>query len=670
MKDHISTMTVEEAIEYLGSHATFGLSVREAQLRKKEYPRNTLPPVTLRTLLPLAFHPAHLGLVILFMVSSMFVKSFFISATIMLWIFMFSSLLLLLRNKNINYLFERRKYQEELLPEYVSCLRGGKVKTLPCEELTPGDIVYVSKGEFIPADLRVLSSSGLVVDESAVLGPRGRSSVKSSEELSHIKHTSHFSNILYAGSFVTEGSAKTVVWHTGKDRLLETLSDPLLLIKNPPLSFIEFAYSILSICAAIGVLMVAILHGTTTTTLSFFILMLGLGTPLMLPVLRILQDTPLPIKHVLLPLDSFVSTQVEQSTLFVQGTTMSLQPGADVVKHRDFFKQFFQLFFAAYPKEIEEHLFHDLRELRKYLTKVLKLEEIHHRGTNSSFLLLPEQESFEGKAVYSEADTDGTILVFGHPRDLVKRATYLFDEHMHTSKRRFFKGERERILEHIQAQEDAGMRLYGLATEETIHKQNKKVEKLLTITGYVAIPQQLQKQLPSSTAHHIWLYSFKKYPTHFLEKSNFCPHHAINTGNDIEQKSLHYLEHFSHLPKRIIHDCSRTHVLQLIKLLTTEQTYPLLYTLDEELLYHTGDYGKNLSGAPLLLPKEQTQIWEKNIIHSIGYGYPLLLMCLSPFLIPWLIRQPTVLFLLPFGTLFLLPFLILKKYQGYKINEE
>ncbi|MDP3541970.1 MAG: cation-transporting P-type ATPase [Elusimicrobiota bacterium] len=49
-------------------------------------------------------------------------------------------------------------------------MRDGKKKRVPTRELTPGDIVLLSSGDKIPADLRLLESRELQVDESALTG--------------------------------------------------------------------------------------------------------------------------------------------------------------------------------------------------------------------------------------------------------------------------------------------------------------------------------------------------------------------------------------------------------------------------------------------------------------------------------------------------------------------
>lgn len=48
--------------------------------------------------------------------------------------------------------------------------RDGKRRTAPAEDLVPGDIVYLKSGDGVPADLRLLETKNLIVNEAALTG--------------------------------------------------------------------------------------------------------------------------------------------------------------------------------------------------------------------------------------------------------------------------------------------------------------------------------------------------------------------------------------------------------------------------------------------------------------------------------------------------------------------
>lgn len=48
--------------------------------------------------------------------------------------------------------------------------RNGKIVQMPSSNLVPGDIVYLETGAFVPADVRLIKSYNLKVEESALTG--------------------------------------------------------------------------------------------------------------------------------------------------------------------------------------------------------------------------------------------------------------------------------------------------------------------------------------------------------------------------------------------------------------------------------------------------------------------------------------------------------------------
>ncbi|KAL3858595.1 hypothetical protein ACJMK2_008867 [Sinanodonta woodiana] len=58
----------------------------------------------------------------------------------------------------------------KLVPPKCHCLRNGKVETFLARDLVPGDIVYLSIGDRVPADLRLFEAIDLAIDESSFTG--------------------------------------------------------------------------------------------------------------------------------------------------------------------------------------------------------------------------------------------------------------------------------------------------------------------------------------------------------------------------------------------------------------------------------------------------------------------------------------------------------------------
>jgi magnesium-transporting ATPase (P-type) len=93
-------------------------------------------------------------------------------------------------------------------------IREGKKLRIPSRELVPGDLVLVSAGDQVPADLRLLSVRSLQVTEAALTGESLPVS-KQSAALPPDTPLAERLNMAYAGSLVTFGQGRGIVVATG-----------------------------------------------------------------------------------------------------------------------------------------------------------------------------------------------------------------------------------------------------------------------------------------------------------------------------------------------------------------------------------------------------------------------------------------------------------------------
>jgi len=108
---------------------------------------------------------------------------------------------------------------------------GAKTSTeVNISELVPGDIVYLSAGDMIPADLRVIESKDLFVSQSSLTG-ESESIEKFPKLISHEHKTGsvvELENICFMGSNVVSGSAKGIVFATGQFTYLGTIAKSIV----------------------------------------------------------------------------------------------------------------------------------------------------------------------------------------------------------------------------------------------------------------------------------------------------------------------------------------------------------------------------------------------------------------------------------------------------------
>ncbi|MFS8875315.1 cation-transporting P-type ATPase [Synechococcus sp. R5-13] len=106
----------------------------------------------------------------------------------------------------------------------VTVIREGQKLRVPSRELVPGDVVLLSSGDKVPADLRLLSVRNLQVDESALTGE----SVPVEKRLGSLPEETSLAdrqNMAYAGSFVTFGQGAGVVVAIGNQTQTGRISE-------------------------------------------------------------------------------------------------------------------------------------------------------------------------------------------------------------------------------------------------------------------------------------------------------------------------------------------------------------------------------------------------------------------------------------------------------------
>jgi Mg2+-importing ATPase len=109
---------------------------------------------------------------------------------------------------------------KNIVAQKVVVLRDGVSQIIEKKYLVPGDVVVISPGDIIPAELRVLYVQNFLVDESVLTG-ESMPVLKVSEALEHQeKEIFKSRNMLFTGTSVISGNAKGVVVDIGEDTAL------------------------------------------------------------------------------------------------------------------------------------------------------------------------------------------------------------------------------------------------------------------------------------------------------------------------------------------------------------------------------------------------------------------------------------------------------------------
>ncbi|MBM9593105.1 HAD-IC family P-type ATPase [Roseitranquillus sediminis] len=145
-----------------------------------------------------------------------------------------------------------------MLSAEAAVLREGERRHVPAEDLVPGDIVLLEAGDRVPADLRLIKSSGLTTQEAALTG-ESAAIVKSVEAVAREAALGDRTSMAYSGTLAASGRGVGLVVATGAAAEIGRIGAMLSGIeqlKTPLLRQIDhfarlLTFLILAVCAAV-----------------------------------------------------------------------------------------------------------------------------------------------------------------------------------------------------------------------------------------------------------------------------------------------------------------------------------------------------------------------------------------------------------------------------------
>lgn len=108
----------------------------------------------------------------------------------------------------------------------VEVRRSGREVSVPITTVVPGDVVLLTAGDLVPGDGRVLSSSGLLVDEAALTG-ESYPAEKTPGDVADDAGLAARSNSVFMGTHVVSGTGEVVIARTGPGTEFGALSEQL-----------------------------------------------------------------------------------------------------------------------------------------------------------------------------------------------------------------------------------------------------------------------------------------------------------------------------------------------------------------------------------------------------------------------------------------------------------
>ncbi len=208
------TCSVQKSLALLESTEQ-GLTAEEAARRQKRYGPNTLPKKRVQHLYEIFLLQFKSPIIYILLIAAIvtfvieeYIDGYFIMAVLLL-------------NAAIGTYQEytaaiKAEGLKKAIKTTVNVVREGKSTTLDSALLTVGDVVKLESGTKIPADLRLVTSTNLMVNESLISGE----SLEVHKEAAFVSADKMLPvaeriNMLYAGSYVASGRAEGVVTAIG-----------------------------------------------------------------------------------------------------------------------------------------------------------------------------------------------------------------------------------------------------------------------------------------------------------------------------------------------------------------------------------------------------------------------------------------------------------------------
>ena len=219
------SLSVKDVLDNLNSTST-GLSSEEASSRQQEYGLNELQEKS-QTSAWVIFLRQFKDIMILILMAAAVLSGVMGDLTDTIII-----LIIVILNAIVGFVQEYRAEKamqalKKLTITKTDVLRNGNNQLIDSNQLVPGDIVLLEAGNVVPADMRIVESHGLRIDESSLTGE----SVPVDKDALIVEKKGlspgDQSNMAFKGTLVTNGRAKSVVTDTGMNTELGKIADLL-----------------------------------------------------------------------------------------------------------------------------------------------------------------------------------------------------------------------------------------------------------------------------------------------------------------------------------------------------------------------------------------------------------------------------------------------------------
>lgn len=227
------TLSKEEALSRFRVNKSTGLSENEVTKRQEVYGKNELKSKPKEKLIIKFLKQFNDYMIIILIIASIVSAGIsfwqggndYIDSVIIIGIVIFNAILGLVQEEKAEKSIEALK---KMISPMAKVIRNGKQKQIEAIELVPGDIVILETGSFVPADVRLIDSFNLKIEESSLTGET-ESILKDSDCVLEKKIAiGDMKNLAFMTSTVVNGHAKAVVVDTGMNTKVGQIANMII----------------------------------------------------------------------------------------------------------------------------------------------------------------------------------------------------------------------------------------------------------------------------------------------------------------------------------------------------------------------------------------------------------------------------------------------------------
>jgi len=260
------TFTPEKILEVLKSDRQIGLSWKQVEERTIKYGRNILPAQKKQSWVKRLAEQFNNVLIYILIAAAALtsILGHWIDTSVILTVVVINSMVGFLQEGKAEKALDAIR---NMLSHNADVIRDGVKITLPADALVPGDIVILSSGDKVPADIRLIKTHSFQVQE-AILTGESNPVEKQEKAIDLTSSLADRSCMAYSSTLVTYGRAKGVVTATGADTeigkissligRIERITTPLL---KQLAHFARLLTLSIVILAAITIVLGVLIHG-------------------------------------------------------------------------------------------------------------------------------------------------------------------------------------------------------------------------------------------------------------------------------------------------------------------------------------------------------------------------------------------------------------------------